>query len=292
VQKQNAFDSARAHCDSSVWILNGWVLLEGIVVAERNPVAFMSYLRRVDQHDHGRLTELRKRLEGEVQLYTGEENFAIFQDREDIRWGQQWRTRIENSLNDVTFLIPIITPGLFRSEPCRDEIELFLEREKELGRSDLILPIYYIDFPDFDNDERRRYDPLMVEIAKHQYEDWRDLRHESLTSATIGRSLSKLAVTFRDTLSQRRPATAPQAGQRSGSRGVRRIRRSPPRPARCKLRTSPGPRRPRRRRNPHRRRWSSTNCTAGSTLRSPPLLRPPSRAPLLKSNRDCTGRPS
>jgi cobaltochelatase CobT len=86
----------------------------------------MTYLRRVDQHDHGRLTLLRERLEGEVQIYTGEEDFAIFQDRQDIRWGQQWQSRIEGSLNDVTFLIPIITPGFFRSKPCQDEIELFL----------------------------------------------------------------------------------------------------------------------------------------------------------------------
>ena len=60
-------------------------------MAERNPVAFMTYLRRVDQLDDGRLTLLRKRLENEVQLYTGKEDFAIFQDRQDIRWGQQWQ---------------------------------------------------------------------------------------------------------------------------------------------------------------------------------------------------------
>jgi parallel beta-helix repeat protein len=182
-------------------------------LAERNPVAFMSYLHRVDQHDRGRLTELRERLEGEVQLYTGEEDFAIFQDRKDIRWGQQWQMCIEDSLNDITFLIPIITPGFFGSKPCRDEIELFLERERKLGRSDLILPIYYIDYPDFNDEERRRRDPLMVEIAKHQYEDWRDLRHESLTSAAIGRRLSKLAETLRDALDRRRPAAAPEGSE-------------------------------------------------------------------------------
>ena len=91
-------------------------------MAQRKPAAFMCYLRRVDQHDQGRLTELRKRLEGEVQLYTGEEDFAIFQDRDDIRWGQQWRSRIKDSLNDVTFLIPMITPGVFSQQrvPRRD----------------------------------------------------------------------------------------------------------------------------------------------------------------------------
>jgi parallel beta-helix repeat protein len=72
-------------------------------------------------------------------------------------------------------------------------------------RSDLILPIYYIDYPDFNDEERRRHDPLMAEIAKHQYEDWRDLRHESLTSAAIGRKLSRLAETLRDSLDERRP---------------------------------------------------------------------------------------
>lgn len=181
-------------------------------MAKRDPVAFMSYLRRVDQHDHGRLTELRKRLEGEIQLHTGEENFAIFQDREDIRWGQQWLSRIEKSVDHVTFLIPIITPGFFNSNPCRNEIDLFLERERKLGRSDLVLPIYYIDYPDFNDEECRRRDPLMAKIAKHQYEDWRDLRHEPLTSAAVSRMLSKLAITFRDALNDRRPTPPPKSG--------------------------------------------------------------------------------
>ena len=178
-------------------------------MADRNPVAFMSYLHRVDQHDRGRLTQLRERLEGEIQVITGVDDFAIFQDRQDIRWGQQWKGRIAESLNDITFLIPIITPGFFNSRPCREEIELFLERERKLERSDLILPIYYIDYPDFNDEEHQRHDPLMMEIAKHQYADWRDLRHEPPTSATVDRMLSKLAVTFRDAIKERRAGALP-----------------------------------------------------------------------------------
>jgi F-box protein 11 len=49
----------------------------------------------------------------------------------------------------------------------------------------------------------------MIEIAKHQYADWRDLRHESMNSAIIDRMLSKLAVTFRDALKQRPTAVLP-----------------------------------------------------------------------------------
>ena len=77
---------------------------------------------------------------------TGQE-FTIFQDR-DIQWGQNWKRRIEKSLDEeVTFLIPIITPSFFKSKACRDELGRFLERERRLNRDDLILPVYYVDTP-------------------------------------------------------------------------------------------------------------------------------------------------
>ena len=104
----------------------------------------MSYARDDDEHDLGRLSNLRIRLSGELGAQSGE-TFPIFQDREDIAWGQQWRKRIDESLDGVTFLIPILTPRFFRSAACRDELKRFLKREEELRRGDLILPIYYLD---------------------------------------------------------------------------------------------------------------------------------------------------
>lgn len=50
------------------------------------PAAFMSYARFNDKHDEGQLSQFRERLAAEVQVQTGEE-FAIFQDRNDIAWG-------------------------------------------------------------------------------------------------------------------------------------------------------------------------------------------------------------
>src|SRR5689334_2027127 len=106
----------------------------------------MSYVRLDDQHENGRLTEFCKRLSGEVRMQTGEA-FHIFQDRNDIAWGEQWQQRIDESLDAVTFLIPILTPGFFKSPPCHSEFERFLEREKKLRRGDLILPVYYVNSP-------------------------------------------------------------------------------------------------------------------------------------------------
>lgn len=138
----------------------------------RTPLAFMSYVNLDDQHEQGRLTQFRERLSGEVRMQTGEP-FNIFQDRQDIAWGQQWQERLDSSLAAVTFLLPIITPAFFKSTACRAELELFMKREKELGRGDLILPVYYVNCPVLSDKAKLELDPLAKVIAARQYADWR-----------------------------------------------------------------------------------------------------------------------
>src|SRR5260221_14771772 len=101
----------------------------------QNYAAFFSYLQLLDQQDNGRLSKMREQLEREVQIHTGEP-FTIFQDRNDIEWGQAWKERIEGALDGSTYLIAVISPGYFKSRSCRKEFELFLQREKKLGRSE------------------------------------------------------------------------------------------------------------------------------------------------------------
>ena len=97
----------------------------------------MSYAH--SDNKYGYLTTFGERLSAEVEIQTGVE-FPIFQDRKDIQWGEHWQQRIENALDEITFLIPIITPSFFKSESCRVELKRFLEREKKLGRNDLDSP--------------------------------------------------------------------------------------------------------------------------------------------------------
>ncbi len=163
----------------------------------------MSYVRSDDQHEQGRLTRLRERLRGEVRMQTGEV-FDIFQDRADIAWGQQWKQRIDESLDAVTFLIPIITPAFFKSRACRAELEHFLEREENLGRTDLILPVYYVECAALSDEARQRRDSLARVIAARQNSDWRELRFEPLTSPEVGRRLAKMARQIVDALERSR----------------------------------------------------------------------------------------
>src|ERR1700722_12980976 len=124
-----------------------------------DPAAFMSYARFNDEHDDGQLTLFRQRLAAEVRAQTGLE-FPIFQDRADIAWGQNWQQRINDALDTVTLLIAIITPAFFASTPCRDEVTRFLQRERKLGRTDLILPVYYIRARQIENPATRDSDEL------------------------------------------------------------------------------------------------------------------------------------
>ncbi len=168
---------------------------------DQNPRAFLSYTRIDDRRDGGRITNLREQLSGEVQVQTGKP-FEIFQDVKDIQLGQSWRDRIETALDEVTFLIPILTPGFFNSEACRDEVLRFLEHERQLGRNDLLLPVYYVNHPPFNSQETREGDEVAVAMAAHQWIDWRDLRHQSSTSATVARMLESIAIQIRDALNR------------------------------------------------------------------------------------------
>jgi hypothetical protein len=162
------------------------------------PAAFMTYARFDDQHDDGQLTAFRDRLAAEVRVQTGEE-FLIFEDRDGIAWGQNWQQRIDQALDTVTLLLVIITPGFFRSPHCQAELQQFLNRERQLGRDDLILPVYYVSTPQIDDPGRHDTDPLAATLAARQHADWRELRFEPATSPAARRAIAHLATRMRDT---------------------------------------------------------------------------------------------
>lgn len=198
------------------------------------PAAFMSYVRFDDEHDDGQLTAFRERLSTEVQVQTGEE-FFIFQDRNDIAWGQNWNARIDKALDAVTLLVPVITPGFFRSPACRTETVRFLERERDLGRSDLIVPVYYISTPELDDPVSREADELAQALAARQYTDWRELRFDLFTSPVVRKALAQLANRLRESV-LRSPV---RPGARTASK------RSRIEPSISALGVPPAPRRPR-----------------------------------------------
>jgi formylglycine-generating enzyme required for sulfatase activity len=160
---------------------------------DKNPIGFMSYARSDDEHENGNLSAFRARLCGEVRIQSGDTSFDIFQDHIDIVWGQQWQQRLDAALDSVTLLIPIITPTFFNSDACRAEVARFALREQQLGRTDLIFPVYYISANVLDDKAKREKDAMAQVIASHQHMDWRELRHDPLTSPDAAKMLAKMA---------------------------------------------------------------------------------------------------
>src|ERR1700722_1447909 len=134
-------------------------------------VGFFSYSREDDKDSHGALSALRGRIQGELrgQLGRTAKSFRLWQDQEAIPFGTLWETEIKNASAQSAFFIPIITPTVVASPYCKFELESFLAREAELGRSDLVFPILYIDVPGLEDSARRENDPVLSLIARRQY---------------------------------------------------------------------------------------------------------------------------
>ncbi|PWV97690.1 cobaltochelatase CobT subunit [Hoeflea marina] len=164
----------------------------------KDPLAFLSYVRDDDAHDRGRISDLRTRLEGEVRIQTGFP-FPIFQDRNDIDWGERWRERIKEAIDSISFLIPIITPSYFRSHMCREEFEAFILRERALGLPRLILPIYYVTADEID-DSAKHPDDMAATLRERNWSDWRELRFTELDDSIIRKQIATLATTIKETM--------------------------------------------------------------------------------------------
>lgn len=153
--------------------------------------ALMLYTQFDDEEANGFLTQMRQRLDRGVQSHTGQ-RFGIFHP-DDVDWGEQPAQRIADLLQHVIFLIPVLTPSFFGDATCREQVNLFLQRERELRRSDLILPIYYIDTPVLDDPKKQARDALAQELAQRQSMDWRNLRLEPIDAPVIRTKLAQMA---------------------------------------------------------------------------------------------------
>lgn len=161
------------------------------------PAGFWSYTRRDNEQDHSRITRLADRIRDEYSLITGED-LRLFVDRESIEWGDEWRERIDNALQDTTFFIPLVTPRFFQSEECRRELLTFAGHAKSLHVEELLLPILYVDVEGLSPDSG---DEAMALVARTQYANWTELRLVEEDSERYRQEVNKLALKLRDVAS-------------------------------------------------------------------------------------------
>ncbi|MGD0433764.1 MAG: toll/interleukin-1 receptor domain-containing protein, partial [Acetobacteraceae bacterium] len=111
-----------------------------------DPIGFWSYTTSDDVASRGDLSHLRRLLRDDLQRLVGREpDVRIFQDASAIPKGADWEERINEALDTASFIIPILTPAFLQSEWCCKEVLRFREREKALGRNNLIFPFHLTD---------------------------------------------------------------------------------------------------------------------------------------------------
>ena len=127
---------------------------------------------------------------------------ALWQDKKAIAPGKLWEREIRSAIAEAVFFIPIVSPTTLNSPHCKTEFQLFLEREREMGRSDLIFPILYIQAPQLEKGASIPKDSLASLIAARQSVDWRDLQHHDVESEKVKAKVSHLCVKIAEALRQ------------------------------------------------------------------------------------------
>jgi hypothetical protein len=155
-----------------------------------NSQGFWSYVHTDDQVEGERISRLARDVAGQFEMLTGEP-LALFLDRDGIKWGEDWRDKIDSSLASVAFFIPVLTPRYFMSPECRKELQFFARRATHLGIKELVLPLLYVDVPSL-RDEAPT-DELISLVQSFQREDWRDLRLVDATSEAYRKGVTRLA---------------------------------------------------------------------------------------------------
>jgi hypothetical protein len=167
----------------------------------KNPAAFLSYAHLDEDAESGRIGLIARLLEGRVSLQIGQP-FRIFIDRNDIGWGDRWPQTIDKALDQSLFLIPILTPAYFNSSSCKKEYLHFLAREQTLARTNLILPIYYVEADELERARWTSKKTWIANIAVRQYFDWRSLRLNALDSAPIVQAIENMALQIRKAINR------------------------------------------------------------------------------------------
>ena len=151
---------------------------------------FWSYVHKDDKAEHNRISQMALHLIEQYELLTGE-SIKLFLDKDAIEWGENWRNKIDDNLSSVAFFIPVMTPRYFMSPECRRELQFFARRSIDLGIKELVLPLFYIDIPLIEDDKTE--DDLIKLIKTFQWEDWRDLRFNDISSEDYRRGIARLA---------------------------------------------------------------------------------------------------
>lgn len=118
-------------------------------------------------------------------------HIELFLDRDDLKWGDHQHKKIDASLSDIAFFMPVLTPRYFKSAECRREIQFFARSARSLGIKQLIMPILYTDFAELHETEPD--DELIPLVREFVWINWTDLKYKARDSEEYRRAVAAQA---------------------------------------------------------------------------------------------------
>lgn len=176
---------------------------------------FWSYVRLDDEAEQGRISQLARDVVAEFEMISGEK-VDLFLDRDDIEWGDNWRSTVDANLAATAFFVAVVTPRYFDSPECRREASGFLAKATSLGVTELFLPILYIDAALIR--DQSTSDELVRTVRPYQWEDWTTIRFADRNTQAYREAVHRLAERLRlaNETADATPAVIPEDAEPTG----------------------------------------------------------------------------
>lgn len=149
---------------------------------------FLSYSHRDNDYLNNGMIDLIQAVKEEYEFTYGTLN--VFIDTESIKWGDEWRSVINRSLDSTNFLLPAITRRYLTSSACKEEYNEFKNALKR-SAGGKILPLLWVD-----NDDTRKTaenDPLFEDLYDLQYIKVEHLRNLTNSNPEYQKAVREIA---------------------------------------------------------------------------------------------------
>lgn len=128
----------------------------------------------------------------------------LFLDVNDVRWGEDLWSRLDEELQASTFLMPFITPRYLKSEGCRREFAAFSEAAQRSGSEQLLLPLMWITPPSLRAETSS--DPIVQRLRSTLHLDVTAARKADRGSADYANLVEEVAERLEQVITDRESA--------------------------------------------------------------------------------------
>ena len=146
---------------------------------------FWSYANRDNPKPHN-VTLLREAFENVLGQCIGDD-VTVFQDKSGLKWGDEWRRRLEEEVISADVFVCLLSPSYFASKMCIQELVWAMESNIK------IRPILYrsckngmaSSFSEEADPRVKKLNAASAKVGKLQYADFTQLRNKPKDSPEV-----------------------------------------------------------------------------------------------------------